>query len=110
MSTRHTVIDTALLGPVTIVAADAVLTGVYFRHHIRRPAQELFGPLVFFVDDTVLGEAVGQLLEYLLGQRRDFDLPFNPLGDEFQRKSMATGQRDRVRYDRHLRADRAASG
>ncbi|MEV6139166.1 methylated-DNA--[protein]-cysteine S-methyltransferase [Nocardia sp. NPDC051990] len=79
-------IDTAALGPVTIVASDAAVTGVYFRHHIRRPAQELFGPPVSFVDDTVLGESVGQLLEYLLGQRRSFDLPLNPAGDEFQQQ------------------------
>ncbi|WP_228000440.1 methylated-DNA--[protein]-cysteine S-methyltransferase [Nocardia australiensis] len=86
MSTRHTVIDTAALGPVTIVAADAEVTGLYFRHHIRRPAQELFGPSVSFVDDIVLGEAVGQLLEYLLGQRHSFDLPLSPTGDEFQQQ------------------------
>ncbi|WP_019930729.1 methylated-DNA--[protein]-cysteine S-methyltransferase [Nocardia sp. BMG111209] len=86
MNTRHTVIDTATLGPVTIVATDAAVTGLYFRQHIRRPAQELFGPSVSFVGDTVLGEAVGQLLEYLLGQRRDFDLPLNPAGDDFRQQ------------------------
>ncbi|MFF3573745.1 methylated-DNA--[protein]-cysteine S-methyltransferase [Nocardia jiangxiensis] len=86
MSTRHTVIDTAALGPVTIVATGEAVTGVYFRHHIRRPAQELFGPLVSFVDDAVLGEAVGQLLEYLLGQRRRFELPMNPAGEDFQQQ------------------------
>lgn len=86
MSTRHTVIDTAALGPVTIVATDAAVTGVYFRHHIRRPAEELFGPLVSFVDDAVLGEAVGQLLEYLLGRRRSFELPMNPIGDDFHQQ------------------------
>ncbi|GAB2640847.1 methylated-DNA--[protein]-cysteine S-methyltransferase [Prescottella soli] len=86
MNIRHTVIDTAALGPVTIMASDAAVTGVYFRHHIRRPAQELFGPPASFVDDTVLGEAVGQLLEYLLGQRRSFDLLLNPDGDDFQQQ------------------------
>jgi len=86
MNIRHTVIDTAALGPVTIVATDAAVTGVYFRHHIRRPAQELFGPPLSFVDDAVLGIAVGQLSEYLLGQRRSFDLLLNPAGDDFQRR------------------------
>lgn len=86
MTTRHTVIDTAMLGPVTIVATDEAVTGVYFRHHIRRPAQGLFGPELSFADDPVLGEAAGQLFEYLLGQRRDFDLPMNPSGNDFQRK------------------------
>ncbi|MBU3064726.1 methylated-DNA--[protein]-cysteine S-methyltransferase [Nocardia sp. NEAU-G5] len=86
MTARHTKLDTATLGPVTIVATDAAVTGVYFRDHIRRPAQELFGPSVSFVDDTVLGEAVGQLLEYLLGQRRTFELPLNPAGNDFQQR------------------------
>jgi methylated-DNA-[protein]-cysteine S-methyltransferase len=70
MSTRHTVIDTALLGPVTIVATGSAVTGVYFRHHIRRAAPEALGPAVSSVDAVVLGEAVNQLLMYLLGQRR----------------------------------------
>ncbi|MGF6888690.1 methylated-DNA-[protein]-cysteine S-methyltransferase [Nocardia sp. GAS34] len=86
MSTRHTVIDTALLGPVTIVATGSAVTGLYFRHHIRRPAPEVLGPAVSFVDDVVLGEAVNQLLEYLLGQRRAFDVPLSLAGDEFQRQ------------------------
>ncbi|RMI28925.1 methylated-DNA--[protein]-cysteine S-methyltransferase [Nocardia stercoris] len=60
MNTRHTVIDTATLGPVTIVATGEAVTGVYFRHHIRRPTQELFGLSVSFVDDTILGEAAGR--------------------------------------------------
>ncbi len=84
MSTRHTVIDTAALGPVTIVATDSVVSGVYFRHHIRRPAAERFGPVVSFAGDPVLGEAVAELLEYLAGRRREFDLPLGPVGDAFQ--------------------------
>ncbi|WFR73533.1 hypothetical protein P9209_07780 [Prescottella defluvii] len=55
MTIRHTVIDTAAPGPVTIMASDAAVTGVYFRHHIRRPAQKLLGPPVSFVDDAILG-------------------------------------------------------
>ncbi|MFF2555258.1 methylated-DNA--[protein]-cysteine S-methyltransferase [Nocardia sp. NPDC058058] len=86
MTTRHAVIDTAMLGPVTIVADDDAVTGVYFRHHVRRPAQELFGAAVSIVDDDLLGEAAGQLHEYLAGQRREFDLPMSPAGNDFQRR------------------------
>ncbi|RMI32359.1 methylated-DNA--[protein]-cysteine S-methyltransferase [Nocardia stercoris] len=86
MSTRHTVIDTAQLGPVTIVATGPAVTGLYFRHHIRRPAAETLGPEVSFVDDPVLGEAVGQLLEYFLGRRRTFELPLHAAGDDFQQR------------------------
>ncbi|WP_067679490.1 methylated-DNA--[protein]-cysteine S-methyltransferase [Nocardia miyunensis] len=86
MSARHTVIATAALGPVTIVATGEAVTGLYFRQHIRRPAVERFGPEVSFVDDALLGEAVGQMLEYLRGQRRRFELPLHPAGDEFQHR------------------------
>ncbi|GAA0980556.1 methylated-DNA--[protein]-cysteine S-methyltransferase [Acrocarpospora macrocephala] len=83
MRTRHTVVDTTL-GPVTIVASDDAVTGLYFRHHIRRPAQETFGPAVANADDTLLAEAAAQLAAYLDGRRRGFDLPLRAEGDTFQ--------------------------
>lgn len=83
MSTRHTVIETSL-GPVTLVAEDEAVTGLYFRHHVRRPALETFGPAVDVSTDALLDEAARQLRQYLAGERRDFDLPLASEGDDFQ--------------------------
>ncbi|MFJ2722590.1 methylated-DNA--[protein]-cysteine S-methyltransferase [Streptomyces sp. NPDC087437] len=83
MSTRHVVIET-YLGPITIVAKDETITGLYFRHHVRRPPQETFGPEVSDATDTLLNEAVRQLCDYLAGRRRQFGLPLAAEGDSFQ--------------------------
>ncbi|CAM2909413.1 methylated-DNA--[protein]-cysteine S-methyltransferase [Skermania piniformis] len=83
MDTRHVLVDTTL-GPVTIVASGDAITGLYFRHHIRRPAQHTFGRVVGGDHDALLVAAAAQLHEYLTGARRAFALPFAPTGDAFQ--------------------------
>lgn len=84
MNTRHTTADTTL-GQVTIVAVGDAITGLYFRHHVRRPAQETFGQEVAVGNDALLADAATQLRDYLAGRRREFDLPFDAAGDAFQR-------------------------
>ncbi|MDP5228608.1 MULTISPECIES: methylated-DNA--[protein]-cysteine S-methyltransferase [Arthrobacter] len=84
MSTRHITADTTL-GELTIVATDDAITGLYFLDHIRRPAQETFGPEVSGDSDELLARASRQLSEYLTRSRRVFDLPFSVEGDAFQR-------------------------
>ncbi|MET9329423.1 methylated-DNA--[protein]-cysteine S-methyltransferase [Tsukamurella sp. NPDC003166] len=81
MNTRHIVTDSAL-GELTLVATDDAVSGVYFRHHIRRPAESSFGAR--FVADTLLDEAAQQLRAYLAGERRAFDLPLTTAGDDAQ--------------------------
>jgi methylated-DNA-[protein]-cysteine S-methyltransferase len=83
MNTRHAVVETTL-GPVTIVATDDAITGLYFAHHIRRPAQDAFGPEHPAESDGLIAEAAEQLDDYLAGRRHDFALPFAPVGDGFQ--------------------------
>ncbi|MFB7517310.1 methylated-DNA--[protein]-cysteine S-methyltransferase [Streptomyces sp. NPDC056144] len=83
MDIRHTVIPTDL-GPVTVVARDRALVGLYFAEHTRRPAEETFGPGVGLDEDPLLAEAARQLRDYLAGDRLDFDLPLAPAGDGFQ--------------------------
>ena len=85
MNTRHAVIDSPL-GELTLVADDNALAGVYFRHHLHRPAQDTFGPRVEAESDALLAKAQFQLTEYLSGGRTDFDLPITPLGDERQHR------------------------
>ena len=89
MRTRHTTVDTGI-GPITLVAtrtaAGDAISGLYFRSHIRRPAQDTFGPEVPAAEDPLLSEAATQLVDYLDGRRLDFDLPLIAEGDELQRK------------------------
>lgn len=84
MSRRHVVVDTDL-GPITLTAMGGAVAGLYFRHHIRRPAQLRLGPEVAASVDPLLGEAARQLHAYLFGERADFDLPLTAEGNDFQR-------------------------
>ena len=84
MNIRHAVVDTRF-GAITLVARDASITGLYFRHHIRRPAPETSGPEVPATQDVLLMEAAVQLRDYLAGRRREFDLPFAADGNDFQK-------------------------
>jgi methylated-DNA-[protein]-cysteine S-methyltransferase len=81
MSTTHTVVGSPL-GELTLVADDGRLTGLYFPHHWYRPDPAGFGPR----DDAGFGEVSRQLGEYFAGERKEFDLPVDPRGDEFQRR------------------------
>jgi methylated-DNA-[protein]-cysteine S-methyltransferase len=85
MNTRHSVIDSPL-GELTIVADGDALTGLYFRHHWNRPAQDTFGPGVDAQSDALLAEVAVQLTAYLAGDRADFDLPTTLHGDERQHR------------------------
>ena len=85
MNTRHAIIDSPLNG-LTLVADDDALTGVYFRHHWRRPTEATFGPRIDADADTLLDETQSQLTDYLAGDRRDFDLPTSLRGDDAQKR------------------------
>jgi methylated-DNA-[protein]-cysteine S-methyltransferase len=88
MSTRHVVVDTRI-GPITIVANGEAISGLYFADHSRRPRSESFGRRIPLTWDPLLMDAAGQLLEYLDGSRRSFDLPLHAVGDGFQRSVWA---------------------
>ncbi|MEU9322058.1 methylated-DNA--[protein]-cysteine S-methyltransferase [Streptomyces sp. NPDC048295] len=88
MNTKHAAVTTEL-GPVTIVASDDAVTGLYFAHHVRRPAQETFGAEVPLGMDRLLAEAAVQLNDYLASGRREFELPFEAAGNDFQRRVWA---------------------
>jgi methylated-DNA-[protein]-cysteine S-methyltransferase len=85
MYTRHALIDTTL-GELTLVAADEAITGVYYPQHWTRPSREAFGPQVDVADDAVLDTARRQLVEYLDGGRRTFDVPTSAVGNDFQHR------------------------
>jgi methylated-DNA-[protein]-cysteine S-methyltransferase len=84
VTANHTILESPL-GALTLVAEDAALTGLYFRHHWYLPDRASFGPRV----EHGFEEAAQQLTEYFAGERREFDLPLRAAGDEFQHRVWA---------------------
>lgn len=84
MHRTYTVMDSPV-GPLTLVADDGVLSGLYMRDQRHRPADETFG----VPDDTAFGEALAQLRAYFAGERTEFDLPVAPNGTPFQQQVWA---------------------
>ncbi len=78
---QHTVMDSSY-GPLTLVADDGVLCGLYMTDQRHRPPEETFGER----DDTFFGEAVDQLEAYFAGELKDFTLELRLKGTEFQRR------------------------
>lgn len=78
---NHTVIDSPY-GPLTLVADDGVLCGLYMTEQRHRPPQENFGPR----DDTLFGAAEEQLEAYFEGGLKEFTLPLRMSGTPFQRE------------------------
>ncbi|MFE5186446.1 methylated-DNA--[protein]-cysteine S-methyltransferase [Streptomyces sp. NPDC056628] len=77
---QHTVIDSPY-GPLTLVADDGVLCGLYMTDQRHRPAEETFGPR----DATPFAQAEEQLEAYFAGGLREFTLPLRLTGTPFQR-------------------------
>ncbi|MFJ9656763.1 methylated-DNA--[protein]-cysteine S-methyltransferase [Streptomyces griseoflavus] len=78
---QHTVIDSPY-GPLTLVADDGVLCGLYMTGQRHRPAEETFGAR----DDTGFEEAEEQLAAYFAGDLTEFSLALRPHGTPFQRR------------------------
>jgi methylated-DNA-[protein]-cysteine S-methyltransferase len=85
MNIRHAVIASPL-GELTLVAEDDALTGLYYRHHWYRPADETLGPRVDAISDELLATAQTQLTDYLCGRRQGFNLPTRLHGDTAQQR------------------------
>jgi methylated-DNA-[protein]-cysteine S-methyltransferase len=79
----HTVIDSPL-GPLTLVASDGDLSGLYMERQRHRPLEEKFGKPDGM--GAPFAAVTAQLEEYFAGQRREFDLPMAFFGTPFQRR------------------------
>ncbi|MER7482931.1 methylated-DNA--[protein]-cysteine S-methyltransferase [Streptomyces sp. NPDC126510] len=77
---QHTVTDSPY-GPLTLVADDGVLCGLYMTGQRHRPAEETFGTR----DDTLFGEVEEQLKAYFAGDLKEFTVPLRLNGTPFQR-------------------------
>ncbi|MCX4790473.1 MULTISPECIES: methylated-DNA--[protein]-cysteine S-methyltransferase [unclassified Streptomyces] len=77
---QHTVVDSPY-GPLTLVATDGVLAGLYMTGQRHRPPEETFGE----PDPRPFTETIRQLDAYFAGELREFDLPLHLDGTPFQR-------------------------
>ncbi|MFC7303251.1 methylated-DNA--[protein]-cysteine S-methyltransferase [Streptomyces monticola] len=84
---RHTVTDSPY-GPLTLVATDGVLSGLYMAGQRHRPADESFGERAD-PHDPPFDEVIRQLTAYFAGERTVFDLPLHLEGTPFQREVWA---------------------
>jgi methylated-DNA-[protein]-cysteine S-methyltransferase len=75
----HTVIDSPV-GPLTLLAVDDALAGLYLSEHRYPPAPELFGE----PDAGPFTEAAAQLSDYFDGRLTSFSLPLAMSGTAFQ--------------------------
>ncbi|MDW4905388.1 methylated-DNA--[protein]-cysteine S-methyltransferase [Streptomyces sp. ADMS] len=77
---QHTVIDSPY-GPLTLVADDGALCGLYMVDQRHRPPQENFGVR----EDTPFGESIDQLKAYFQGELKEFTIELRLSGTPFQR-------------------------
>jgi methylated-DNA-[protein]-cysteine S-methyltransferase len=86
----HVVVDSPI-GPLTLVADDGSLTGLYMDAQRHRPADEVLG-LAGDPEAEPFASAAGQLAAYFAGELTEFDLPLAPAGTQFQRTVWAALQ------------------
>ncbi|MFD6492220.1 methylated-DNA--[protein]-cysteine S-methyltransferase [Streptomyces sp. NPDC060188] len=77
---QHMVIDSPY-GPLTLVADDGVLCGLYMAGQRHRPREETFGER----DDTLFGDVTEQLDAYFAGELKEFTVELRLTGTPFQR-------------------------
>ncbi|AYV30715.1 methylated-DNA--[protein]-cysteine S-methyltransferase [Streptomyces sp. CJ_13] len=82
-SKQHTVVDSPY-GPLTLVASDGVLSGLYMTGQRHRPAEESFGERVAAGEEP-FPAVVAQLTAYFAGELTEFTVPVRLEGTEFQR-------------------------
>ncbi len=79
---KNTAMIQTILGPVIISEQDGFITELFFAEDTQRNAPNQITPLI--------KEAEKQLLEYLSGIRKTFDLKIAPEGTEFQKTVWST--------------------
>lgn len=84
MNVTHSIIDSPI-GPLTLVADDDALTGIYFEEHSHQPDPAGFGVR----NDPRFADIVRQLREYFAGERTEFAIVLRPLGNPFQQSVWA---------------------
>jgi methylated-DNA-[protein]-cysteine S-methyltransferase len=81
--TVHAVVESPI-GPLTLVANDGKLSGLYMEVRGHEPEAATLGPEGTVDDDAVLAKAAAQLDAYFAGELTTFDLPLSLAGTGFQ--------------------------
>ena len=84
----HTLVDSPI-GPITVVAQDGALAGVYLDGQRHAPPAQALGVR----DATTLPSLCEQLEAYLAGELEQFDVELAPLGTPFQAEVWAALRR-----------------
>lgn len=84
MQRAHTVIGSPI-GPLTLIAQDGRLAGVFMEVARHEPSEHVRGEAVAPGDEPVLEAAASQLDAYFAGELTTFDLPLTLEGTGFQR-------------------------
>ena len=79
----HAVIESPI-GPLTLVADDGKLSGLYMEVRGHEPEAAALGVPAAVTDDPVLAAAASQLGAYFAGELTSFDLPLSLAGTGFQ--------------------------
>ncbi len=80
----HAVIDSPI-GPLTLVASDGTLAGLYMAVARHGPDAAALGAQASADSEPVLAATASQLRDYFAGDLTTFDLPLSLAGTEFQR-------------------------
>lgn len=75
----HTVVDSPV-GPLTLVASDGVLAGLYMDEQRHRPPEEIFG----VPDPAGFDAVIAELEAYFAGGLTEFTVPLASAGTPFQ--------------------------
>ncbi|GAA4238947.1 methylated-DNA--[protein]-cysteine S-methyltransferase [Actinomadura meridiana] len=84
MQPTHAVLDSPM-GPLTLVALDGALSGLYMDLQRHRPPTETFG-LPADPNEAPFATVAEQLTSYFAAESTDFDLPLNLQGTDFQKR------------------------
>ncbi len=68
------------VGPLLLIAREGMLTGIEFQRKMATPPEKSLG----VASETPFVEAIRQLEQYFRGERKEFDLPLELHGTEFQ--------------------------
>ncbi len=88
------------VGKLKLVASSNALVAVLWDR--EQPNRVKLDTATLDPQHPILLETERQLTEYFSGGRTDFDLPLQPDGSEFQKKSLARLERDTVRSNQEL--------
>lgn len=83
---RHALMNSPA-GPLQIVASERGISGIYWENHSHPPGPEVLGERLPSLDtDALISQCATELAEYFSGTRKEFEVPLDAQGTEFQHR------------------------